>query len=75
MSAAHPTHTKPQYTMTTLQHLAFDPIAHGYPQEKLFAFAGRSSVSPLPNSVLGVGAFWMPPISGKNFGCRFKLRL
>jgi hypothetical protein len=61
--------------MLTLQHLAFNPIGHGYPQQQLFAFAGRSSVSPLPDSVLGVGAFWMPPISGQNFGCRFKLRL
>lgn len=61
--------------MLTLADLSINPIAVNYPQQRLYTFSGRGSVSILPNTTLGVGPFWFPPVSGAEFGCDIKLRL
>ena len=61
--------------MLTLHDLAFNPVAACFPQDRLYAFCGRGSVGMLPDTVLGVGPFWFPPVSGAAFGCHVKLHL
>jgi hypothetical protein len=61
--------------MLQLHELQLNPIAAGFPQDRLYTFCGRGSVGMLPDTCLGVGPFWHPPVSGAEFGCSVKLHL
>lgn len=56
-----------------IDDLRFDPVPHRYPHHKLYAFSGRGSVGIIPGTVMGIGSFFFPPVSGKHF--RFFHRL
>jgi|GEM_PF-2211678 len=53
--------------------VGFDPYAADYPEEHLFTFSGRGSVAPLPGTVMGIGAFYFPPVSGRGFRLSYDL--
>lgn len=61
--------------MPTLNHLSLDPIAQRFPQDRLYVFAGRGSVGIIPDTVMGIGPFYFPPISGKEFELSYRLMM
>jgi len=58
-----------------LDDLRFNPTNHNYPQHRLFAFSGRGSVGIIPDTMLGIGSFFFPPVSGKHFQLFHRLHL
>lgn len=58
---------------TIEEYVGFNPYVAGYSEANLFVTAGRGSVSPLPGTVMGIGAFYFPPVSGRFFQLEYKL--
>src|SRR5580765_222854 len=58
-----------------LAALRFSPVQNGFPEQRLFVFSGRGSVQALPGTVLGIGAFFFPPLSGRDFRLLYRLKL